>query len=76
MFSITAQQAKWTPDPGAYNIFNGSFEADFPSPCVGITNAWTAYRKNTLRLVALFQSIEERNSVVFNSSFAVQDKLR
>lgn len=44
-FSIAAQQAKWTPDPGAYNVFNGSLEADFPSPCVGIANAWAAYKK-------------------------------
>lgn len=59
-FSITAQQAKWTPDPGAYNIFNGSLEADFPSPCVGITNAWTAYRKSTLRLLALSFKVEKK----------------
>lgn len=49
-FSITAQQAKWSPDPDTYNIFNGSLEADFPSPCAGITNACTEHRKTTLRL--------------------------
>lgn len=35
VFGITAQQAKWTPDQGAYIIFNGSLEADFLSQMLG-----------------------------------------